>query len=146
MLRNKSSRRRPLAEINIVPYIDVMLVLLVIFMVTTPLLTQGVKVNLPQAQAQALSPDQQQPIVVSVDAQGNYYLNIAAQPNQPIAADILSRQISAALQVAQQRPVLVKADKSVNYGQVVNVMVLLQHAGAPTVGLVTEQPDMTAKS
>lgn len=142
---SKRNRKRPMAEINVVPYIDVMLVLLVIFMVTTPLLSQGVKVSLPQASAQAISPKQQEPIIVSVDAQGNYYLNIAANPAQPIDPAALSQQVAAQLQTAQQqnqdRQVLVKGDKNVDYGRVMQAMVLLQQAGAPSVGLVTESPD-----
>lgn len=144
MMNNKRERRRPMAEINVVPYIDVMLVLLVIFMVTTPLLSQGVKVDLPKASAQTIPRQEQEPIIVSVDAQGNYYLNIATNPNQPVDANSLASQVASQLQAAQQqgqqRQVLVKGDKSVDYGKVMQAMVLLQQAGAPTVGLVTESP------
>lgn len=147
---NKRSRKRPMAEINVVPYIDVMLVLLVIFMVTAPLLSQGVKVDLPQAQAQSIPPQEKEPIIVSVDAQGNYYLNIAANPDQPLDTQSISTQVSAELQQAQQqgiqRQVLVKGDKSVDYGHVVQAMVMLQQAGAPSVGLVTETPDAATPS
>jgi biopolymer transport protein TolR len=142
---NKRNARRPMSEINVVPYIDVMLVLLVIFMITAPLLSQGVKVDLPQAKAQNISADQREPIIVSVDAQGNYYLNIATNPNQPIDAQAITNQVSAQLQVAQQqgvqRQVLVKGDKNVDYGHVVQAMVLLQQAGAASVGLVTEDQE-----
>lgn len=145
MIVNKQrNRRRPLAEINVVPYIDVMLVLLIIFMVTTPLLTQGVKIDLPQASAQSISPDKQQPIIVSVDAQGNYYLNLAANPNQPIDTLTLSNRVAAELRVQQQQGetpiVLVKGDAKANYGNVVQAMVILQQAGAPSVGLITQPP------
>jgi len=140
----KRERKRPKAEINVVPYIDVMLVLLVIFMVTAPLLSQGVKVNLPKASAQAI-PQNKEPIIVSVDVQGNYYLNIAANPNQPIDANDLVQQVSAKLQQSQQQgaeqQVLVKGDQNVDYGKVMQAMVLLQQAGAPGVGLVTQQPN-----
>jgi biopolymer transport protein TolR len=140
----KTNRRRPIAEINVVPYIDVMLVLLVIFMITTPLLSQGVKVDLPKAQAQALSAKKSEPIIVSVDAQGNYYLNIASNPAQPIPAITLKKRVAAELaasaQSDQQRPVLVKGDKNVDYGKVVQAMVMLQQAGAESVGLMTETP------
>ncbi len=139
----RRERKRPKAEINVVPYIDVMLVLLVIFMVTAPLLSQGVKVNLPKASAQAI-PQNKEPIIVSVDAQGNYYLNLAANPNQPINANDLVQQVSAKLQQSQQQgaeqQVLVKGDQNVDYGKVMQAMVLLQQAGAPGVGLVTQQP------
>lgn len=140
----RRERKRPKAEINVVPYIDVMLVLLVIFMVTAPLLSQGVKVNLPKASAQAI-PQNKEPIIVSVDAQGNYYLNIAANPNQSIDANSLINEVSSKLQQSQQQgseqQVLVKADQNVDYGKVMQAMVLLQQAGAPGVGLVTQQPD-----
>lgn len=136
----KPIRKRPMSEINVVPYIDVMLVLLVIFMVTTPLLSQGVKVDLPQANAQAIPPKEQEPLIVSVDAQGNFYLNISATPAQPIDATSLVNQVAAQLKNANQRPVFVKGDKNVNYGKVMQAMVLLQQAGAPSVGLITEQP------
>jgi biopolymer transport protein TolR len=143
----RNNRRRPMAEINVVPYIDVMLVLLIIFMVTTPLLTQGVKINLPQASAQSISPDKQQPIIVSVDAQGNYYLNISTNPNQPIGPATLGNRVSAELQVEQQQGetpiVLVKGDAHANYGNVVQAMVLLQQAGAASVGLITQPPVTT---
>lgn len=140
----KAQRRRPMAEINVVPYIDVMLVLLVIFIVTAPLLSQGVQVNLPKASAQTIQPKQQEPIIVSVDAQGNYFLNTANNSNQPVDATALTSQVANELQASQQkgeqRQVLVKGDKDVNYGKVVQAMVLLQQAGAPSVGLVTESP------
>lgn len=142
---NNRNRRRPIAEINVVPYIDVMLVLLIIFMVTTPLLSQGVKVDLPKAQAQALSSKQNEPIIVSVDAQGNYYLNIAADPATPIAPIVLQNRVSAELnksqQAGEQRQVFVKGDKNVDYGKVVQAMVVLQQAGAQSVGLMTESPN-----
>ena len=145
MRKLRRERKRPLADINVVPYIDVMLVLLVIFMATAPLLAQGVKVNLPQASAQSVSSKDQEPLVVSVDAQGNYYLNISANPNQPLDQQTLQNQVSAALQTAQQkgqeRQVLVKGDQNVDYGKVMQAMVLLQQAGAPSVGLVTQPQD-----
>lgn len=134
--------RNPMAEINVVPFIDVMLVLLVIFMITTPLLSQGVKVELPKTEAKALPPDQKEPLIVTVDASGKYYLNIASKPEQPVTARVLSHLVSKQLELssgmADQRPVLVRGDKSVNYGKIVEAMVLLQQAGAKSVGLITE--------
>jgi len=145
MLRRK--RYRPLAEINVVPYIDVMLVLLIIFMITAPLLTQGVKVELPNAKAKQIESKHQEPIIVSVDARGNYYLNIAQNAKQIISSEQLYNLVSAELAKgdAKERQVLIKGDRSVDYGKVVQAMVLLQQAGAPTVGLVT-QPDEGVKS
>lgn len=147
---NVSKRKRgPIAEINVVPYIDVMLVLLVIFMITAPLMSQGVKVDLPQAAAKNITSDQQSPIIVTVDAKGQYFLNIASQPDQPIAPQALLTRVAAELTLAhqsgQKRPVMVKGDRNAEYGQVVGAMVLLQQAGAADVGLITEPGEETAK-
>ena len=140
--------RRTLAEINVVPYIDVMLVLLIIFMVTTPLLTQGVKIDLPKAEAEKISTVKQQPIIVSVDAKGNYYLNIAPQPRQPLdgitIGNLVRTQISTQQSMGETPIVLVKGDEAANYGEVVAAMVILQQAGAAKVGLVTTPPPTPA--
>jgi biopolymer transport protein TolR len=130
-----------MGEINVVPYIDVMLVMLVIFMVTAPLLTQGVKVDLPEASAESMPPEDQEPLVVSVDAAGKLYLNIADDPNQAINGDDLKQRVAAVLRRSPKRSVLVRGDQSANYGRVVAAMVLLQQAGVPNVGLVTESPE-----
>jgi biopolymer transport protein TolR len=134
------TRRRPMADINVVPFIDVMLVLLVIFMITTPLLTQGVKVELPKTEAKAIPPDQKEPLIITVDANGSYYLNIASKPNQPITARVLSNLVASQLSgdLNNQRPVLVRGDKNTNYGKVIEAMALLQQAGAKSVGLITQ--------
>ncbi len=137
--------RRPMAEINLVPFIDVMLVLLVIFMITTPLLTQGVKVDLPETTEKAIPPEQQEPLVVTVDEKGEFYLNIAPHPNQPITARILSHLTSVALS-ATNRPVFVRGDKNVNYGKVMEAMSVLKAAGAKSVGLVTQPLALPAES
>lgn len=142
--------RRPMAEINLVPFIDVMLVLLVIFMITTPLLTQGVKIDLPQTETKAIPPDQKEPLIVTVDSTGNFYLNISSKPNQPVTAQVLSNlvksQLSNEVPTEQQRPVLVRGDKNANYGKVVEAMVLLQQAGAKSVGLITQKPSQSDQS
>jgi biopolymer transport protein TolR len=130
-----------MAEINVVPYIDVMLVMLVIFMVTAPLLTQGVKVELPEADAEPMDAEQQEPVIVNVDASGNLYLNIGDNPNEPIDGEALVQRVSAVLRRRQDQTVLVRGDHAVDYGTVVAAMVLLQRAGVPGVGLVTEPPD-----
>ncbi|TAK72295.1 MAG: protein TolR [Gammaproteobacteria bacterium] len=133
--------RRLMSDINVVPFIDVILVLLIIFMVTTPLLTQGVKVDLPKTQAAALPEQQKEPLIVTVDAAGNFYLNLADKPNQPLTARNLSYLVTTQLtgqQNSAQRPVLVRGDKNVNYGKVMEAMVLLQQAGAKSVGLITQ--------
>lgn len=143
---HKRKRKKPMAEINVVPYIDVMLVLLIIFMVTAPLLTEGVTVNLPQAAAKTVDTKQQEPIVVSVDAKGLYYLNINNHPDVPLNPDDLAIRVAAELELARQnnkpRDILVKGDKDVDYGKVMQAMVLLQQAGAESVGLITAPPKL----
>ena len=133
--------RRLMGEINVVPYIDVMLVLLIIFMVTAPLLTQGVKVELPKAGAEPLEvkPKQnEKPLVLSIDAQGRLYLNVGTEPEQAIDEDTLVARASAMLRRAPDIDVLVKGDASVAYGRVISAMVLLQQAGASKVGFLTD--------
>ncbi|MFQ3189988.1 MAG: biopolymer transport protein TolR [Paraglaciecola sp.] len=134
-------RRRPVSEINVVPYIDVMLVLLIIFMVTAPLVTQGVKVDLPKAVAQPLEEESKPPLVASVDAQGQYFLNVGDSQQEPMSAVDLAVLVAAHLQVEPNTPVVVKGDGAVAYSQVVQLMVLLQRAGAPSVGLMTTPPE-----
>jgi biopolymer transport protein TolR len=135
-------KRKLMGEINVVPYIDVMLVLLIIFMVTAPLLTQGVKVELPKAAAEAITdaPDLK-PIVVSVDAGGNLYINLGDDEDKPAGSQDIVARTSAVLRRSPETPVLVKADRAVPYGNVVGAMVLLQQAGAENVGFVTDPLD-----
>jgi biopolymer transport protein TolR len=129
-------RRKPMAEINVVPYIDVMLVLLVIFMVTAPLLTPGVKVDLPQAAASAVDNPDRETLVVTVDRKGKLFLD-----EREIGAEALQAKVAAILRVRPQTPVLIRGDRQAAYNDVVQTMVLLQAAGAPSVGLVTQSPD-----
>ncbi|MBL4764223.1 MAG: protein TolR [Colwellia sp.] len=132
-------RRRKVAEINVVPYIDVMLVLLIIFMVTAPLITQGVKVDLPQAAAEALDKDTKPPLVASVDAQGRYYITLGANDKEPLSAEEVAILVKAHLAVNPDTPVVVNADSAVSYNAVIQLMVLLQNvAGVPSVGLMTD--------
>jgi biopolymer transport protein TolR len=140
---SKRQRRKPMAEINVVPYIDVMLVLLIIFMITAPMLTQGVKVDLPSAAANPVEPpdDNTEPLVVSVDADGLYYIAVGDKQDQPVDVQTLAIKVSAVLRRNPNTPVMVKGDRAANYGQVVNLMVNLQQAGAPSVGLITQQPE-----
>lgn len=128
-------------EINIVPFMDVMLVLLIIFMVTAPMLTQGVEVELPKATAKTIKDSDQKPIVLSVDKQGGYFLNIATPADKPLDPVSVARQVKEALIADPQRTVLVKGDQEVPYGKVVAAMVVLQQAGAPSVGLLTRTPE-----
>ncbi|QOL24372.1 protein TolR [Thalassotalea sp. LPB0316] len=135
-------RRRKVAEINVVPYIDVMLVLLIIFMVTAPLITQGVKVDLPKAEAEPLDKDSKTPLVASVDADGNYYLANGVGENIPMSVQELAEEVAARLVVEPDRPVVVNGDGNVSYDAVVQLMVMLQkQAGVPSVGLMTDTPE-----
>ena len=134
----RSYRRRPISEINVVPYIDVMLVLLVIFMITAPLLTQGVKVDLPQAAAEPIAQTEAEPLVVSVDSRGDYYVNYGEDRDIPLEPGVLAAKVSALLRHRPGLPVLVRGDRNVAYGDVVLLMSLLQGAGVPSVGLMTE--------
>ena len=133
-------KRRAVAEINVVPYIDVMLVLLIIFMVTAPMLMQGVKVDLPDAAAEPVENQDSEPLIVSVDAQGQFYLNIGGNEKQALELATVRQRVAAVLRRDPQKPVLVWGDQAVPYGTVVTVMTALQEAGAPSVGLVTEEP------
>jgi len=135
----KRVRRRKVAEINVVPYIDVMLVLLIIFMVTAPLVTQGVKVDLPKADAEALDKDSKPPLVASVDAQGNYYLAVGTSKNEPMSAEQIAVLVAEHIKLEPETPVVVNADGNVPYDAVIQLMVLLQQkAGVPSVGLMTD--------
>jgi biopolymer transport protein TolR len=138
---NKRYRKRIMADINIVPYIDVMLVLLVIFMVTAPLLNQGVEVDLPQADAEPLASDENRTLVLEIDREGNYFLHLAGDPAEAMSNDQILARTAATLQRNPATPVLVRADENINYGRVIQAMVLLQKGGAPKVGLSTELPE-----
>ena len=133
-------RRRMLAEINVVPYIDVMLVLLVIFMVTAPMLMQGVEVELPKADAAPVGDQDAEPLIVSIDSQGQLFLNLGANEKQVLELATVRQRVAAVLRRTPDKPVLVWGDQKVAYGDVVLVMTALQEAGAPSVGLVTESP------
>jgi len=131
-------RKRVIAEINVVPYIDVMLVLLIIFMVTAPLITQGVKVDLPQAAAEALPADTKPPMIASIDKAGRYYLNVGESVKTPLSASDMSTLVKEQLRLDPAAQFVVKGDGDVNYKAVVDLMVLLQQAGVPSLGLMTE--------
>ena len=137
MMAIKTSKRRCIAEINVVQYVDVMLVLLVIFMVTAPLMTQGVQVDLPQASAKELPPKQDLPVVVSVNANGEMFLSIAANPKDVMEPSAIQAEVEAAITLAPERLVMVKGDRQASYEQVMQAMVLLQKAGVASIGLET---------
>ena len=129
-----------MSEINVVPYIDVMLVLLVIFMITAPLLTQGVKVDLPQAEAEPIDVETQEPLVVTIDANSDYYVNYGDDQSSPVEPQTLAARVGALLRHRPGLAVVVRGDENVPYGDVVILMTILQRAGAPSVGLMTEAP------
>ena len=138
MSRNRK-KRKPMSEINVVPYIDVMLVLLIIFMVTAPMLMQGVKVDLPEASADPVENQDSEPVIVSVDATGQLFLNLG-QEEQVLSLATIKDRVAAVMRRSPEKPVMVWGDRAVPYGEVVTVMGALQEAGAPSVGLVTETP------
>jgi biopolymer transport protein TolR len=136
--------RKLMSEINVVPYIDVMLVLLIIFMVTAPLLSQGVKVELPETDGAEPIDSESPMIVLSVEPTGQMYLNLGA-PDVALPPERVVELVAAAMRREPGRPVLVKADRAVPYGRVVEGMVLLQQAGARKVGFVTQPVQSDAR-
>ena len=133
-------KKKPMAEINVVPYIDVMLVLLVVFMITAPLLMQGVKVELPAAASAPLDDKQEEPLIVSIDAKGLYYLNLGKDEKVAKPLKEITETVAKILRNKPKTAVLVWGDTAVDYGLVVGLMTALQSAGAESVGLVTEPP------
>ncbi len=140
-MSQKRIRRRPISEMNVVPYIDVMLVLLVIFMITAPLLTQGIKVELPRIAAEPVKESNQDTLVVSVNSKGELFLNLGENADEPLSEQALVERVATILQRQPRISVLLRGDKNVDYGAVVEAMALLQRAGAPSIGMVTETPE-----
>ena len=144
MMTTNRKRRKPVSEINVVPYIDVMLVLLIIFMVTAPLVTQGVKVDLPQATSEPLPTDEKPPIIVTVDQSGAYYVSaleaFESGANTALTFDQLDEEITAQLQNDPEATFMINGDLSVSYDRVMQVMVLIQQLGVSSVGLMTQEP------
>ena len=139
--RPRTKRHKPNAEINVVPYIDVMMVLLVIFMVTAPMLTQGVNVDLPKAKSDpVVSEELNQPLIISVTKAGDFYLELGENNKQPVTLERIGVQVGKILLRAPDTPVLLRGDKAIEYGLVVRIMTVLQQAGAQSVGLVSESP------
>lgn len=138
MIRRAKKKRKLNAEINVVPYIDVMMVLLVIFMITAPMLTQGVDVELPQAGADPVDTQDSEPVIVTVDKEGLFYIDVGGDPAAPVGEDVVYERISKVLATNPKKLLLVRGDKGVDYEKVVQLMTLLQRAGAGSVGLVTE--------
>lgn len=139
----RHQRRRPMAEINVVPLIDVMLVLLIVFMITAPLITQGVKVDLPKADTEAVEDTDEETLVVSIDAEGNYYINLgdsAAEDPEPVALELIGENVAKILAANPAVPVYLEADAVIDYGRVMSLMATLEDAGAASVRLITQPP------
>ncbi|MDF1644623.1 MAG: protein TolR [Pseudomonadales bacterium] len=131
-------KRKPMAEINVVPYIDVMLVLMVVFMITAPMLTEGIRVELPKLTAKPVKVDEEQALVVSVKSDGSYYINLGENVEKAAELAKIATQVSKVVRAKPNIQVLVRGDQSVPYGKVVELMAVLQKSGVPNVGLITE--------
>ncbi len=130
-----------MSEINVVPYIDVMLVLLVIFIITAPLLSQGIQVDLPKVTSAPIESSRQEPVIVTVDAEGNFYINYGENQTRPASPQTIFNRVQALLRHQPGVPFYVRGDAEVPYARVVELMSLLQRAGVSGVGLMTESPE-----
>ncbi|GAB4266290.1 MAG: protein TolR [Methylomicrobium sp.] len=138
MSSRQSGRRKPKAEINVVPYIDVTLVLLIIFMVTAPMLQTGVEVDLPQADTEAAEQKNEPPVIVLIDREGRYFVDMSGQSGQAMEPGEMEAAVAGAVQAKPQIQVLIRADQNVDYGKVITAMAALKNAGVPKVGLMTQ--------
>jgi biopolymer transport protein TolR len=134
----REKKHRLMSEINVVPYIDVMLVLLIIFMITAPLLTQGITVELPDAPAQVLEGNTTDYVVLSVDREGKFYLNFGENQDSPVDDQTVLERVSAVLRNNEQAQVVVKGDENVPYGRIITGASLLSRAGAKNLGFLTD--------
>ncbi len=137
-MKSSRHRRKPVAEINVVPYIDVTLVLLVIFMITAPLLQTGVDVELPRTEAKVVSEDKVPPLVVTINKQGQFFIDVGDRQDEPVLAQALTLKVIAVLRHKPGTAVLIRGDRLVEYGRVVTIMAALKNAGVPNVGLLTK--------
>ncbi|SVA16419.1 uncharacterized protein METZ01_LOCUS69273 [marine metagenome] len=133
-------RRNLVADINVVPYIDVMLVLLVVFMVAAPLMIQGIVLNLPEVTNQVLPREKEDPLIISVDSEGTFFLEVQSTQNDALSPEELANQIKKILKVNPRLQVVVRGDGKVEYQKVMELMSVLQSAGAEDVGLITQPP------
>ncbi len=131
-------KKTPIAQINVVPYIDVMLVLLIIFMVTAPLVTQGVKVDLPPTNAEKIATADKKPIIISIKQNGSLYFNLNKNPEEPLSRVELLQLVNKVYQNDNKLPILVRADKAATHGAVTEIMSLLQSSGINKIGIVTQ--------
>jgi biopolymer transport protein TolR len=144
MIEGRRQRRKLMAEINVVPLIDVMLVLLIVFMITAPLITQGVRVDLPEADAEIVDDNDELTLVVSIDAAGLYYISLGevSEEPEPVSLDTIGVNVSSIMNQNPGVPVFLEADAAVNYGLVMSLMATLEDAGAPSVRLITQPPTL----
>ena len=141
-ISRKNGRRKPMGEINVVPYIDVTLVLLIIFMITTPMLQTGVDVDLPKAESASVEQKEDlPPVVISIKADGQFLIKANNQDDEPIQREEINARVTDILTAKPGTQVLINADKSVDYGTVVTVMAALKNTGVPSVGLMTRPED-----
>jgi biopolymer transport protein TolR len=140
-MSRRIARKKPISEINVVPYIDVTLVLLIIFMITAPLVQTGVDVDLPQADTAAVEQKNEPPVIVSIDEKGQYYIDIGEREDEPVDADVLLYRVAAVLRNKPETQIYIRGDHTVSYGKVVTVMAALKNAGVPSVGLMTSSFD-----
>ena len=144
MIEGRRQRRKLMAEINVVPLIDVMLVLLIVFMITAPLITQGVRVDLPEADAEIVDDNDELTLVVSIDAAGLYYISLGEVSEEPESVSLatIGENVSSIINQNPSVPVFLEADAAVNYGLVMSLMATLEDAGAPSVRLITQPPTL----
>lgn len=139
----RQNRRKPMAEINVVPMIDVMLVLLIVFMITAPLMTQGIKVDLPKVDSEPVEESDQPTLVVSINAQGQYFISLgeeSADDPPPVALELIGEQVGKILNQNPTVPVYIEGDDAINYGVVLELMNVVRQAGATQVSLITQPP------
>jgi biopolymer transport protein TolR len=132
--------KKPMAEINVVPYIDVMLVLLVIFMITAPLITQGINVELPAANSDAINLQKQEPVIITVQKDGRYFMDVGGHEENAASIEQVESILGKIMRNKPQTPVLVSGDKEVKYEAVINLMASLQRSGVINLALLTEPP------
>ena len=131
-------RRNLISDINVVPYIDVMLVLLVIFMISAPLMVQGIQVNLPEASSEALPVKNNEPLIISIDQEGKIFLETESTKNQSLTLLELNSFVSKIFQASPNMQVVIRGDASVAYQRIMVVMAELQSAGASDIGLISQ--------
>ncbi len=142
MARDKG-RRKPMSEINMVPFIDIMMVMLVAFMVSSPMFTQGVHVDLPKTDSEPVQiPKGEEPLIVSIKPDGTYYLSLESTGDEALELDDLTDKVARIKQARPSTLVLVKGDKEARYGSVVEAMAALQQSGVSDVGLITEPGEL----